>query len=75
MENMAQVGKVLILIGLIAIALGGVLVAFGKLPFVGRLPGDIIIQRKNFTLYFPLATGILISLVITFLFWLFGRGH
>jgi hypothetical protein len=75
MDNMAQVGKVLILIGLIAIALGGVLVAFGKLPFVGRLPGDIIIQRKNFTLYFPLATGILISLVITFLFWLFGRGH
>lgn len=75
MDNMAQVGKVLILIGLIAIALGGVLVAFGKLPFFGRLPGDIIIQRKNFTLYFPLATGILISLVITFLFWLFGRGH
>lgn len=72
---MAQIGKMLIVVGLIVIALGGVLVAFGSLPFAGRLPGDIIIQRKNFTFYFPLATGIIISLVITFLFWLFGRGH
>jgi hypothetical protein len=72
---MAQIGKMLIVVGLIIIALGGVLFAFGSLPFAGRLPGDIIIQRKNFTFYFPLATGIIISLVITFLFWLFGRGH
>jgi hypothetical protein len=75
MNEMAQIGKVLIVIGLVAIALGGVFVAFGNLPFFGRLPGDIMIQRKNFTFYFPLATSVIISIVITFLFWLFGRGH
>jgi hypothetical protein len=45
----------------------------GKIPWLGRLPGDILIQRKNFSFYFPLATGILISIILTFLFWLFGR--
>ena len=45
----------------------------GKIPWIGKLPGDITIQRKNFTLYFPLATSILISIVLTFLFWIFGR--
>lgn len=73
MNGMEQIGKLLIVIGLIVVALGGVMLLFGKVPLIGKLPGDIIIRRKNFILYFPLATGILISLVITLLFWLLGR--
>jgi hypothetical protein len=45
----------------------------GKLPWVGRLPGDIVLHRKNFTFYFPLATSILISLLLTLLFWILGK--
>ncbi|MCH7986029.1 MAG: DUF2905 domain-containing protein [Acidobacteria bacterium] len=44
------------------------------MPFrIGRLPGDIILKRDNFTFYFPLATGLVLSVVVSFLFWFFGR--
>lgn len=66
-------GKFLILLGLIIIAMGALLLLSGKIPYIGRLPGDIVIQRKNFTFYFPLATSILISILITFILWLLGR--
>jgi hypothetical protein len=64
------VGKVLVLIGL-GIAALGVLMMFG-LPF-GRLPGDIMIRRGNFTFYFPLATSIVLSILLTLFFSLFNR--
>jgi len=67
------IGKFLIILGLVIVAVGGLLMLSGKIPWLGRLPGDIIIQKKNFTLYFPLATGIIISLALTLLFWIFGR--
>jgi hypothetical protein len=61
-------GKLLIVVGL-AIAAVGVLITMG-LPF-GRLPGDFVVRRGSFTFYFPLATSVLISLVLTLLFaWL-----
>ena len=63
-------GKVLVLIGL-GIAALGALVMLG-LPF-GRLPGDIVVRRGNFTLYFPLATSILLSILLTLLFSFFRR--
>jgi hypothetical protein len=63
----------LLLIGVTLVLLGGVLLLVGKVPFLGRLPGDIVIERKNFTFYFPLATSILLSIVLTLLFSLFGR--
>ena len=66
-------GKLLIIFGIAMIAIGGVLLLFGKIPFIGKLPGDIMVQKKNFTFYFPLATSILLSLLLTFLFWLFGK--
>ncbi|MCH6553892.1 MAG: DUF2905 domain-containing protein [Acidobacteria bacterium] len=44
------------------------------MPFrIGRLPGDLIIRRDHFTFYFPLATGLLLSMVVSFLFWFFRR--
>ena len=49
------------------------LVAVGRVPWVGRLPGDIYIQRGNFTFYFPLATSLLLSVVLTLIFYLVGR--
>ena len=66
-------GKALILFGLMLVATGLLVEFFGKIPLLGKLPGDIYIQRKNFTFYFPLATSVLISLVISFLFWLWSR--
>lgn len=68
-----EIGKFLLIIGILLIIIGGVFLLAGKIPFVGKLPGDIIIRRKNFTFYFPLATSILISIILTLLFWLFGR--
>ena len=63
-------GKVLVLIGL-GIAALGLLVMLG-LPF-GRLPGDIVVKRGNFSFYFPLATSILLSIILTLLFAFFRR--
>ena len=67
------IGKSLILFGAFIMVIGGLLLLSGKIPWIGKLPGDIIIQKKNFTFYFPLATGILLSLILTVLFWLIGR--
>jgi len=72
-DGFQYIGKFLIFLGLIISAIGGLLLLSGKIPWIGRLPGDILIQRKNFTFYFPLATSILLSLILTLIFWLIGR--
>ena len=70
---MAEFGKILISIGLL-LAILGVIFTFGnKLPFVGRLPGDIAVERKNYSFYFPVATCIIISVVMSFILWLFSK--
>lgn len=66
-------GKALIAIGLLLVVAGLFLLAGGKLSWLGKLPGDIRIERDNFSLYFPWGTSILLSLVLSFLFWLFRR--
>jgi DUF2905 family protein len=70
---MNDIGKVLIAFGLLIALAGVVLVLVGRVPWVGRLPGDIHIQRGNFTFYFPLATSLLLSVVLTLIFYLVGR--
>jgi hypothetical protein len=70
-----DIGKMLIAAGLLIALLGIILIVAGNVPFLGKLPGDIVIRRKNFTLYFPLATGILLSVILTLIFWIFGRGR
>jgi len=70
---MPGLGKSLIIIGLIIVLIGVLLTLAGRVPWFGRLPGDIFIRRGNFTLYFPLATSILISVILTFLMWLFRK--
>lgn len=61
------------MLGAVVAAVGLLFMLADKIPWLGRLPGDIIVRRKNFTFYFPVATSILISIVLTLLFWLFGR--
>jgi hypothetical protein len=70
---MSETGKILVLIGLAIAILGGVIWLGGKVPWLGRLPGDIRIERENFRLYFPLTTGLLISVVLTLIFWLLRK--
>ena len=72
-EGMQQIGKALMVAGAVIVLIGAALFMSGRIPWVGRLPGDILIERKNFTFYFPLATSILISILLTLLFWFFGR--
>ena len=72
-EGVQHIGKFLIITGIVIAAIGGLFLLSGKIPWLGKLPGDIVIQRKNFTFYFPLATSILLSIVITFILWLLGR--
>jgi hypothetical protein len=68
------VGRTLIVVGLAIAALGVLLVLGDKLPIrLGRLPGDIVIERKNGTFYFPIVTCLLLSLLLTLLGWLSGK--
>ena len=66
-------GKFFVLGGILLVILGGLLLLVGRVPFLGRLPGDIAIEREHFRFYFPLATCILLSAVLTLLAWLLGR--
>ena len=68
-----NIGKFLITFGIVIIAVGSLFLLSGKVSWLGRLPGDIIVQKKNFTFYFPLATSILLSILLTFIFWIIGK--
>ena len=70
---MAGLGKTLIYLGLALVVIGLVLTFAGKVPWLGRLPGDISIERENFSFYFPLATCILISVIISLVLYFFRR--
>jgi DUF2905 family protein len=68
-----SLGKMLILFGVVLALLGGVFLLAGKIPYLGRLPGDIVIRRERWSFYFPLTTSIVISILLTLLFSLFSR--
>ncbi len=71
---MAELGKLLLLVGGLIVVIGALLLLAGRfhLP-LGRLPGDIVVRGKNTVFYFPLATSILLSIVISLIFWLLNR--
>jgi len=71
---MGEFGKILIIFGVGLVALGAVLMVIGRtnLP-IGRLPGDILYRGKNTTVYFPLATSLLVSLVLSIVLYVVGR--
>ena len=70
---MGDMGRTLIYLGLILVVVGVVISLAGRLPWLGHLPGDIYIQRERFSFYFPLATCILISVIITLVLYFFRR--
>jgi hypothetical protein len=70
---MPDIGKMLIILGgLIALA-GVILLLAHKIPYIGRLPGDIYVKKENFTFYFPLTTCIVVSIILSLIFWLFRK--
>jgi hypothetical protein len=74
---MTDIGRGLVLLGVVLIVAGGLLwlggAAGGRIPFLGRLPGDIHVQRDNWSFYFPLTTSILVSIVLTLALAFFAR--
>jgi len=74
--TMADLGKALLVLGGVIVLVGTALLLAGRfnLP-LGRLPGDFVYRGKNAVFYFPLTTCIVISVVLSLLFWIFGRGH
>ena len=73
---MADLGKLLLVVGIVIALLGAVLIFSGKLNLpIGRLPGDIYYRGKNTTFYFPLATSILLSIILSLIFWLIGKAR
>ena len=77
-DPLRESGKLLIVFGAVLIIMGALLAYGGPersgLPArLGRLPGDIIIRRENFTFYFPVATSLLVSVIISLVLWLWGR--
>ena len=73
MNQLQPLGRLLIVVGLVIAGLGLVLSLGGRIPGLGRLPGDIVIERGGFRFYLPLATSILLSLVLTGVLWLLRR--
>ena len=70
---MSDLGRLLIVIGAVLVLVGLVLTFAGRIPGLGRLPGDIHIQRGSWSFYFPLATSLVLSVVLSIVFWLIGR--
>ena len=72
---MSELGKILFIVGVVIAVVGALFFLAGKfqIPWLGRLPGDFSYKGKNFTFYFPLATSLLISVVLTLILWLINR--
>ncbi len=70
---MGDFGRALMILGGVVFALGLLLTLAGKLPWLGRLPGDIVVERGPVSFYFPLVTCIIVSVVLSLLMWLFRR--
>ncbi len=73
MQELNNFGKILIFFGGLLLLVGIGFLLVGKLPWIGRLPGDIYIEKKNFTFYFPVTTGLLISLLLSLFLWFINR--
>jgi hypothetical protein len=72
-DDIPQVGRALVAVGLVLLLAGVALMLGPRVPWLGRLPGDILIERPGFRFYFPLATCLLLSLLITAVLWLLRR--
>lgn len=73
MSSLHPIGKSLMLVGIIIFILGILLTYFDKIPFLGKLPGDITIKKENFTIYFPIVTSIILSILLSLIFYLINK--
>ena len=73
MSGFGDLGKMLIIFGIVIAGIGVLLLVGDKIPWMGRLPGDIMIKREKFTFYFPIVTCIIISIILTLVFSLFRK--
>jgi hypothetical protein len=65
--DLSQAGKLILIAGVALVFIGGIIMLAGRLPFIGQLPGDFEFRRGNTTVYFPLATMIIVSIILTIL--------
>ena len=70
---MVVLGKLILTIGIVLVVIGLVMMYGHPIPFLGKLPGDIYIEKKNFHFYFPLTTSIVISLILSILFYIIRK--
>lgn len=70
---MEEIAKALIVIGSVILLIGFILFIFDKVPFVGKLPGDFYIKKGGITIYIPLMTSLVVSIVLTVIFSIFKR--
>lgn len=72
---MGETARVMIIIGAVLIVVGLVILVLPRLPFVGKLPGDILVKKDNVTLYFPLSTSIIISIIISLVLFFINKSR
>jgi DUF2905 family protein len=73
MRDLSQLGRLLVIVGLVLLVVGAALMLGPRVPWLGRLPGDILIERPGLRFYFPLTTCLLLSLLLTGVLWLLRR--
>jgi uncharacterized protein HemY len=71
--DFSGIAKVLIIIGAVLVCLGVLFLIFPNVPYLGKLPGDIYVKKKNFTFFFPITTCIILSIIISLILYLFKR--
>ncbi len=71
--NLPDIGKIFIVLGVMLILIGLAFTFWDRIPFIGKLPGDILIKKERFNLYFPITTSIIISIILTIIFSIFRR--
>ncbi len=70
---MGNMAKILIILGIVLVVIGVAMLFIQKIPFLGKLPGDVLIKKEHFTFYFPLTTSIIISILISLILYLIGK--
>ncbi|MCK9197034.1 MAG: DUF2905 domain-containing protein [Syntrophales bacterium] len=73
MNDFSQFGKIFLIIGIVIAGIGLLMMIGGKIPWIGKLPGDLFFKGEKFTFYFPLTTSILASVILTLILWLISR--
>jgi hypothetical protein len=74
-DGLATIGRYLVVLGVVIVAIGVLLIVLGRFPglWIGRLPGDIYVERGHWRFYFPLMTSIIVSVILSLILWLISR--